>query len=156
MDFQIHALDEAPFKPLFALSDAALAAQNARRMVVTEKPGTPCRVSMQDADVGERVLLLNYTHLPADSPYRATHAIFVREGATQAQITVNSVPEVLRSRLLSLRAFDDQDMMIDADVMEGAEIAPALKDAFERPEIAYIHLHNARPGCFAALVTRAS
>ena len=155
MSFQIHSLPAEDFADLFTLSDAELAKRNARRQTVRTKPGTPCRVSMVDAEVGETVILLGYEQQPANSPYKATHAIFVREGAPQARLAVDEVPEVLRSRLVSLRLFDRGDMMIDADVLEGVGLAAAITKAFENEQVAYIHLHNAKPGCFAASVTRA-
>ncbi len=156
MSFQIHSLPAEDFAHLFALSDANLAKRNACRQVVQSKPGTPCRVSMADAEVGETVILLNYEHQPARSPYKATHAIFVRENVQQAALKVGEVPEVLRSRIISLRFFDRNHMMIDADVVQGDGLADAIKAAFEDDAICYAHLHNAKPGCFAASVTRSN
>lgn len=155
MSFQIHALPKDDFNDLFALSDTELAQKGIKRMTVEASPGTPCRVSMADADVGETVLLLNHQHQPEASPYQASHAIFVREGAEQAALGVDEVPEVIRSRLISVRLFDAAHMMIDADVVEGIDVAKALTTAFENEAVQYIHLHNAKPGCFAATVTRA-
>lgn len=154
MNFQIKALPETAFAHLFELTDAELAARKARRQVVTAKPGTPCRVSMQDAEIGETVILVNHQHQPADSPYRASHAIFVREGAKQAKIAVNEVPDVIRSRQVSVRFFDHNHMMIDADVVSGDEVGPFISGAFENAAIDYAHIHNAKPGCFAASVHR--
>ncbi len=155
MSFQIHSLPAEDFADLFDLSDAELVDKNACRQIVQSKPGTPCRVSMADAEVGETVILLNYAHQPEQSPYRATHAIFVREGAQQAKLPVGVVPEVLRSRVISLRLFDSDHMMIDADILQGDDLADAITTAFENDQVAYAHLHNAKPGCFAASVTRA-
>ncbi len=155
MTFQIHALSPQPFADLFALPDSQLATRRARRVIVREKPGTPCRVTLEDAEIGETVLLMNYTHLPVDNPYRASHAIFVREGADQAHPAADEVPQVLESRLISLRVFDGADVMIAADVAEGEDLHEALAHAFSDPNAAYIHLHYAKPGCFAASVTRA-
>ena len=155
MSFQIHALPAEDFTDMFALSDAELADRNACRQIVKSKPGTPCRVSMGDAEVGETVILLNYEHQPAQTPFKATHAIYVREAATQAQLAIDEVPEVLRSRVISLRLFDRNHMMIDADVVQGEDLADAITKAFENDQVSYAHLHNAKPGCFAATVTRA-
>ncbi|MCZ0813937.1 DUF1203 domain-containing protein [Roseovarius sp. EGI FJ00037] len=155
MGFQIHSLPAEDFAHLFTLSDSELAKISVCRQVVQSKPGTPCRVSMADAEVGETVILLNYEHQPANSPYKASHAIFVREGAPQAELAVGEVPEVLRSRLISLRLFDRNHMMIDADVLHGENLAEAITMAFECEHVSYAHLHNAKPGCFAAAVTRA-
>lgn len=154
MPFQISALSPEPFEKLFHLTDADLKQRNIRRMTVQEKPGTPCRVSLEDAEIGDTVLLLNYAHQPADTPYRSRHAIFVRQGAAQAQLAPGEVPQALRARLISVRLFDAADMMLDADVVPGAILAKTLTKAFANAATAYVHLHFAKPGCFAARVER--
>jgi hypothetical protein len=154
MSFRITGLPAASFQWLFALPDEALQAHQAARVMADRKPGFPCRVSLRDAEPGETLLLVNYEHLAVASPYRSRHAIYVREHAQDAQLEVNEVPEVLRARLLSLRAFDSAGMMCDADVMPGTELAPAIKRMLAPASVAYIHVHNAKPGCYAARVDR--
>jgi hypothetical protein len=156
MNFQIAPLPLERFAPLFTLTDDELAARNIVRRVVDRFPGFPCRVSLEDAPVGETVLLLNYEHQPAGSPYRSSHAIFVREGAQTATPGVNEIPEVLSRRLLSVRGFDAHGFMVKADVVKGAALAAAIEEFFAVENIAYLHLHNAKPGCYAARVDRAS
>ncbi len=155
MNFQITALPETDFAHLFEMSDAELTGHRAVRQVVDSKPGTPCRVSMEDANPGEIVILTNHQHQPENSPFQASHAIFVRRGAKQADIAVNEVPQVIRSRLISVRLFDNQHMMIGADVVPGEKVSEMISTAFETDEVNYIHLHYAKPGCFAAAVYRA-
>jgi hypothetical protein len=155
MDFQITGLKRAQFAHLFGLSEAELARHNARRVVADSHPGFPCRVSLVDAQPGESLLLFNYEHLPLPSPYRASHAIYVREQARDASVAVNEIPPVLRTRLLSLRAFSEDGMLLDADVAEVAQLAPAIQRMLSANAVAFLHLHNARPGCYAARVDRA-
>lgn len=155
MSFQIHALPYTPFAPLFTLPDAELARRGARRVSVDTNRGFPCRVSLIDASPGETVMLVNYTHQPADSPYRSSHAIYVREHAEQAFPDVDTVPEVLTRRLISVRAFDEQHDMIDADVVAGQDLAAAITAMLRDRRAGYLHLHNAKHGCFAASATRA-
>jgi hypothetical protein len=154
MDFQISGLPLADFQPLFALTDAELAQQGVIRTIANERPGFPCRVSLRDADPGDRVLLLNYEHLAVATPYRSRHAIYVRENAAQAQLKVNEVPQVLAIRLLSVRAFDRAGMMRTADVVQGTELVPLIERMLGDPEVAYLHAHNAKRGCFAARIDR--
>jgi hypothetical protein len=154
MSFQIHALAPEPFAPLFALPDSELAKVQAIRMTVDSSPGYPCRVSLADAEIGETVILLNFMHQPADSPYQASHAIFVRENAEQAFPEPGVVPQVLETRLISARAFDENHRMIDAQVVDGSELSETIPAMLRDPAVAYLHLHNAKPGCFAASVTR--
>jgi hypothetical protein len=153
MSFRITGLPAAQFADWFTLSDAALAARHAVRRVADSKPGFPCRVSLTDAEVGEDVLLINYEHLPVDSPYRASHAIYIRAGEQTCDV-VDAVPAMLRSRLLSLRAFDAAGMMTAADVVDGTELEPAIGKLFSDERAQYLHVHFARPGCYAARVDR--
>jgi hypothetical protein len=152
MSFHFKGLSLELFAPLFALSNAELEVRGFRRMVVDEKPGFPCRVTLADAEPGEEVLLINYEHQPAHSPYRAKGPIFVsRHGA---RFDGHEVPPALRTRLLSLRAYNKDGMIVAADAVDGDAIEPVLERLFAREDTAYVHVHYAKRGCFAALVER--
>jgi hypothetical protein len=155
MDFRITGLESARFAELTGLNDSQLAAHNARRVVADRHPGFPCRVSLIDAAPGESVLLVSYEHLAVDSPYRSRHAIYVRENARDAHLEVNEIPPVLHGRLLSLRAFSPDGMLLDADVAQNGQLVPTVERLLSDPRAAFLHVHNARPGCFAARVDRA-
>ena len=155
MDFQISGLPVAPFSPFFGLPDSELAKHDIIRHIATSSPGFPCRVSLQDAEPGETLLLLNYEHLDVATPYRSRYAIYVRENAAEAHVAVNEVPDVLRRRLLSLRAFDKRGMLLEADVVDGHDIEALVEHMLQRPIVDYIHVHNAKPGCFAGRIDRA-
>ncbi len=154
MDFQISALDIDKFSHLFGQDRESLARQGIQRRVVDNKPGFPCRVSLRDAEVGENVLLMNYVHQPMATPFRASHAIFVREWASQALPDKNEVPKMFRHRLLSVRAFDVAGMMIDADVIDGENLASLIERMLANQSADNLHIHNAKLGCYAALVER--
>jgi len=154
LDFQISALDIDEFSHLFGKDVETLADLGIRRISVDNSPGYPCRVSLQDAEVGENVLLMNYEHQPAQSPFRSSHAIYVREAAAQARPEKNEIPEMLRQRLLSVRAFDAAGMIIDADVIEGKHLESLIERMLANDSADYLHVHNARLGCYVALVER--
>jgi hypothetical protein len=154
--FQISALTRDEFESLFTLDDDALARRGAKRYVADRTPGFPCRVSLEDAVPGERVILVPYSHQPAGSPYRASGPIFVRETAQTTSVAPDTVPELLRSRLLSVRAYDAAHLMVEADVVHGRELEAALARVFSDARVAYVHLHYAKPGCYACRVDRAS
>ena len=155
MTFQISPLKLADFQALFSQTTEALAAQSILRVTADRPNAFPCRVSLQDADPGETLLLLTYEHQPALTPYRDTHAIYVRETAAESHPAPGEIPEVLRRRTLSLRGFTETGLMRGADLTEGKQIASALETMFANPEIAYIHIHNAKHGCYAARADRA-
>lgn len=153
MGFRISGLAAEPFAHWFTLDDAELARRGAVRRVADSDPGFPCRISLTDASVGDDVLLINFEHLPEHSPYRARHAIYIRRGESRCEI-IDDVPAMLRSRLLSVRAFDDAAMMVSADVVDGRELERVVDAMFADPRTRYLHLHFAKPGCYAARVDR--
>ena len=155
MSFRITGLSPAPFRHLYGLSDADLAAHGARRYVADSKPGFPDRVEVRDAEPGEALLLVNHTHQPADTPYRSSHAIFVLEGAETPYDRTGEVPEVLRVRPISLRAFDAGHMIVDAGLADGDGVEALIRRYLARPDTAYLHAHYATRGCYAARITRA-
>jgi hypothetical protein len=154
MTFRILGLDPAPFQPLHALSDADLAARGVRRVRIESAHSGPCRISLDDAMVGEAVLLLNYEHQPAQTPYRQQGPIFVRDANRSAEY-LDAIPPALSRRTLSLRGFDADHMMIEADLVEGKDAATLIGRFLLNPSVAYIHAHYARRGCFAATIERA-
>lgn len=156
MSFRITGLPLSHFAPLFSLTDQELATRDAVRVVSDGRSGYPCRVSLQDAKLGESLILVNYEHLAVASPYRSRHAVYVREGAAEAALEVDEVPALFRSRLLSLRAFDANGMMKAADVVPGTAIENVIEEMFAHDATEYLHVHYAKPGCYAARVDRAT
>ena len=154
MSFRIRGLHAAAFSALFSMSDQQLIQRGAVRRVAASKPGFPCRISLTDAEVGDEVILVHYEHHAVASPFRASHAIYVRNGEQQYD-AVDSVPPMLRSRLLSVRAFDADGMLADADVADGTDLEALIERQFGHAQTQYLHIHFARPGCYAARVDRA-
>ena len=159
MDFRITGLPAEPFLPFYAMTDADLLAHGARRVVAaaTDAPLTqPCRVSLRDSAPGEVSILLHHAHHAAPtSPYRASGPIYVRQGATETARFVNHVPEQQRIRLLSVRAYDAEGMMVDAEVAPGTDLEAVIGRLLGRRDVAYLHAHNAKRGCYACRIERA-
>ena len=154
MDFRISGLPAEDFAGWFEMSEAELGERHAVRRVVDQEHAFPCRISLTDAQVGDEVLLINHEHLPVDSPYRSRHAIYIRRGEATFD-AVDAVPDMLRRRLLSVRAFDGDGMMTGCDVVDGRELEATIASLFADEKAAYIHAHFARPGCYAARIDRA-
>ncbi len=154
MTFQIEALEYTPFKTLFDLSDEQLKDRGARRVVADTHPGFPCRVSLEDAQIGDTLILTNFKHMEMNSPYKASHAIYIRQGVTPAAPKPGEVPDVLASRLLSVRGFGADGFMQQADVVDGQGLAARLDAMFTDPAVSFIDIHNAKQGCFAARAHR--
>lgn len=155
MNFRFSPLARDRFAFLFGMDDDALRRHGARRCSVTEKPGFPCRISLADAEEGEEVLLVNFEHQSADTPYRASHAVYVRPQAEEARLGVGEIPTFLRHRMLSLRAFDAEGMLRDADVAAGDAIEPVIARMLDDAAVDCIHVHFAKAGCYAARIDRA-
>ncbi len=154
MRLRYTGLDAGQFRDLFDLSDAELAARGMVRVTADAKPGFPCRVSLEDAEPGETLLLLPFEHQPVASPYRSSGPIFVREKAT-APYDGENLPPVFPGRVLSVRAYDAKGDMVAADLTDGAEAEALFQAMLGREDVAYLHVHNAKRGCYAARVDRA-
>jgi hypothetical protein len=154
MTFRIRGLDAAPFQPLFTLDETSLKDRQAVRRIADAQPGFPCRISLTDAPVGAEVILVNYEHQGADTPYRSRHAIYVRQGE-ETYDAIDQVPDQLRIRTLSLRAFDEAGFIRAADLVAGAGLEPALEQLLSDPAVAYVQAHFAKFGCYAARIDRA-
>ncbi|MGZ5104382.1 MAG: DUF1203 domain-containing protein [Usitatibacter sp.] len=154
MSFRVRGLSPDPFRRYFEMSDAELRTLGAVR-VTAEDAGLPCRVSLRHAPVGDELLLLNYEHQGANTPYRASHAIYVARSSQETFDAVDVIPEVIESRLVSVRAFDERHMMIDGEVIEGAKAAALFDRMLSNGAVSYLHVHNAKRGCYSARVERA-
>lgn len=154
MTYRISGLDGAAFAGLFALDDAELAARNARRVTVTAKPGFPCRITLDDAEVGEEVILFHHVSHDVATPYRSAYAIYVRRTDAAAAQYVDELPPVLSGRPIALRGFDVTGMLRHAALARPGEAEQAITMLFANNEIAYIHAHNAAHGCYAARIDR--
>jgi len=155
MDYVVSGLPIGPFQSLFGLDEDALRAHGAARVFADAHPGYPCRVTLRDAEAGESLLLLPWAHLDAETPYRSGGPIFVREAASVQAVFRNEVPEQQRNRLLSVRAYDARGWMLDAEVDQGTRLEPLIERFFAEPRTAFLHVHNARRGCYACRVDRA-
>ncbi len=153
-DFIIQSLNKEEFEDLFSLGDNELKKQGIIKMIADEKPGFPCRVSLEDADIGEEVLLLTYNFHQTQSPYQASGPIFVRRNAETALLHTNQIPVMLHHRLLSVRNYDNKSMMKGSAVIEGKHLAEHLSGTFDGTAISYIHIHNAKAGCYNCVAKR--
>ncbi len=153
-DFKIIALNSDDFTHLFKLTDTELEERGMRRMIVDSNPSYPCRVSLQDAEIGEEVILLPYQHHKSASPYQSSGPIFVRKNVATAFLNINEIPKMLLHRLLSLRGYSKDGMMVQASVIEGQNVAHEIISFLGNTKISYIHIHNAKPGCYNCYVER--
>lgn len=152
--FRLVGLAAENFEPFFAMSDDELAALGARRVVADAPDDYPCRVSLADAATGDELLLLPFEHLSTRSPYRASGPVFVRRGVPRAVLAPGELPPYVTRRWMSVRAYDANDMMVDADVCDGAEARAVIERMLADAAVAFIHLHNAKRGCFSCRVER--
>lgn len=150
MSFIISGLPIEQFRPLFSMSDTALAEKGVVRKIADAKPGYPCRISLEDAEPGDQLLLMHYENHRVQTPYRSAYAIYINEAATEQRIVRDSVPGALQGRPIALRVFNETGMLINAALCLDGNVANAIETAFETAEASYIHLHNAAHGCFAA------
>jgi hypothetical protein len=155
MDYVIKGLSAEPYRHLYGKTDEELKTFGVKRYIADKNPGYPDRIEMRDAEVGESLLLINHVSMEKETPYKASHAIFVREGAEHPYESRNQIPAVMFNRILSLRAFDANGMMVDAAVAQGEEIQNVVECFLDNDQVSYIDAHNAVRGCYSGKIDRA-
>jgi uncharacterized protein DUF1203 len=155
MTYKFSGLEPAQFAHLFGLSDEELAAHGAVRMTANGQPSFPCRLQLDDAKAGESLLLVNYVSHDGNNPYRASHAIFVSESAMEAVAYQDEMPPALDRRILSLRAFGPDGMMVEAALAQPGEADPVIRGMLANQAVDHVDAHTAIRGCFMARAERA-
>ena len=156
MNFKVKALNHLEFKQFFEKSDIELKKQGIQRMIVDQKPGYPCRVSLEDAEIGDEVILMSYEFHKTNSPYTSRGPIFIRKGIETKEFNNNQIPLMLNHRLLSFRGYDKNGFMKIAKTEKGVDAKRVIIQLFENPKVEYIHIHNSSPGCYNCEVRRAN
>lgn len=154
MAFIIQGLDPSLFGSVSSQKQAEAEIYDRTAYDVDESPGYPCRITLRDADFGQKVALVSYRHHAADTPFAQEGPIFITIGPVEPGCFVDEIPPALARRKLSLRAYDQDGFMVDAILVDGAEAKPAIATLFERSDVVRIDAHNAIRGCFAAHIHR--
>ncbi|WP_242157231.1 DUF1203 domain-containing protein [Aestuariivivens sediminis] len=153
-DFIITGIKSHEIEDLLNLNDQELKARGFCKLIADENPGYPCRISLEDAHVGEELLAFHYEHHKVNSPYRSSGPVFVRYHAGEAHLKKNEIPNMLRHRHLSLRTYNDDGMMIDARTLDGKDLESHIQNLFSNKKAKYIQVHNAKPGCYNCQIDR--
>jgi len=136
------------------MNEEALAARGIVRKTADAKPGYPCRITLEDAEPGDSVLLMNYESHKVETPYRSAYAIYVTQGAAETGVFKDEIPPVMKGRPIALRIFSEDGMLIGADLVVSGDLEGAIERAFGNEKAGYIHAHNAAHGCFSARIDR--
>lgn len=149
MAYSISGLDPVAF----ADTDALIAAGAVRRTVDCAN-SYPCRVTLEDAEPGESMILVNFVSADVNTPFRASHAIFVREGAASASRYEDSMPPLIDRRTTSLRAFDREGMIRQAALAAPGEADAGVRALLADAAIDHVDIHTSAWGCFLARAER--
>ena len=149
MAYRIEGLDPAAFA-----DTQALLASGAVRVTADRAGAYPCRITLEDAEPGESLLLVNHVSADVATPFRASHAIYIREAAGVAAHHIDTVPVLMASRTTSLRGFDADGMIREAALANPGEADAGIRRLLENEDIAHVDIHAAAWGCFLARAER--
>jgi hypothetical protein len=154
MTYRMEGLAPEAFESLFGMMESGLEARLARR-VTADAPGAfPCRITLEDAEPGEELLLVNYVSHDVEGPFRTAYGIYVRKDARRAARFTDEAPPYLDKRMLGLRGFDAEGMLKGAMIASPGEADARIRELFGQPGIDTIHAHSAAYGCFLARIER--
>lgn len=94
------------------------------------------------------------TSSSAATPYQSSHAICVRERAQSVELAEAEIPARIKTRLFSVREFDQKNMIVDTVLIEGTGLSSVIDQFFGDENVSYLHLRDARQGCNVAQVDR--
>ncbi len=145
-------------QPISDVDADRLRASGGEVYIADSEPGYPCRQCLRDAEIGDELILVSYDPFTAESPYRSASPIFLHRFACPSVRESNeqSLPLQLTRRQLSVRSFNKEEMMIDAEVIDGSHLADTLGKFFGDDEAELVRIHNAGRGCWATDVGRTS
>jgi hypothetical protein len=123
------------------------------RIKVDAPESYPCRHCLRWAQPGEEVLLFTYTSIPLGRPYAESGPIFVHEQACEPYHATSTYPADFRNGRV-LRAYDSEDNMIDAVVVEGGEPETLIAKLFANPSTAFLQVRSVTRGCFTFKIER--
>jgi hypothetical protein len=127
----------------------------AARSKVADGP-LPCRRCLRNAEVGDELVLAPYDPFVVRSPYAGAGPVFVHAGGCEPFESIpGAVSEQVGGRVLSVRAYDEAAMMTASTVFEGERFPQRAEQLLSDTDVAFLHVHFARPGCFAFRVDRA-
>jgi hypothetical protein len=116
----------------------------------------PCRHCLKEAPSDEGMLLLSYQVPRPKSVYGHPTAIFLCAGECDQFAAANTIPDIVRNRLIVFRSFAEDGMMIyDAnELVDGKECEGVLQGLLARKDVAYINTHTAKAGCMLCRIER--
>jgi len=117
----------------------------------------PCRHCLREATAAHGMLLLSHQAPKPKSVYGHATAIFLCAQECQRFDAPDTVPDIVRNRHVSLRAFDAQGMMLyDAnELVPGSGHDAAIRRILGRDDVAYVNAHTAKAGCLLCHIERA-
>ena len=116
----------------------------------------PVRCCLTDASADEGVLLVSLQPPCAGSPYTAAGPVYIHSHRCGGYRAHGAVPEMLRSRLLSLRGYDHGHMITATEVVHGDQLEAAADRLLAIAGTAYLFVHFAGPGCYACRIDAAA
>ncbi len=154
--FKIIGLKRDEFSRIFDYDDIKLKEKSIYKIIADKFPAFPCRISLEYAQIGEEVYLLNYEHQKANTPYNSKYAIFIRKNAIEINLAPNEIAPVFnRDVPISIRGFDKYGFLKCAEIINGKQVKDAFIRLLQNEEIDYLHTHFAAFGCYIAKIIRA-
>jgi hypothetical protein len=147
--FTVHALSEP-------IADEARSCPATVPAVAGDGP-YPVRCCLSDAPDAGGVVLASVMPFRGESPYAARSPVYVHaERCAGHSEEPGAIPDMLRGRLLSVRAYDGAHMLTGTEVLQGTELEGAIERLLDDAPDAYLHVHFAGPGCYACRIDRAA
>jgi hypothetical protein len=113
-----------------------------------------CRVCLKLSKPDEGVILIAHRPFASKQPYAETGPVFIHERECTPYTDVRNYPVEFPHHDVVLRAYDEGDRIVDAEVVGERQVERVIADLFENQAITYMHARNLAYGCFMFRIER--
>ena len=99
------------------------------------------------------MILFPYAAIPSGRPYSETGPIFVHADPCERYAATDEYPAEFRKGRV-IRAYDAQQNIIAAEVVNGSEPEAIIEKFLQKPETAFVHVRSASHGCYTMKIER--
>jgi len=124
-------------------------------VVTADSPcGYPCRHCLRFAQPGDYVILFPYAAIPPGRPYSENGPIFVHAEPCERYDATRVFPADFRTGRV-MRAYNSNNDMIDAQVVNGREPEAVIEEFLQNSETAFVDVRSVTRGCYTFRIQRA-
>jgi len=126
------------------------------QLVARPADSAPCRHCLRITKPGEHLIVFAYQPFTSGGPYAEVGPVFVHAAPCEAYDHRDTFPEGFRTRILTMRGYNDQGTIETAELSEAGNPEATIERLFSNERVSFIHARNPAWGCYDFRIDRLS